>query len=351
MSKSTVAEQEKTSEPECSETEPPKNNSNTLSPFYRQISAKLVAVVFNLFIILLLIVVLFWQQNQQTQSVIKTQLHPLQQQVKQLESLQQAKSIVDELLRGDSEKNWLKLHTDLIALNRQLLRLDSNNTSTYRQWLNQNEMAKSAVDRAEKNKSRNQQLKQSSIIQLQLMHFSISSISDKKNSHEKVLFQQLQKDKSNDTVTINRANAYARAVKQSQNVKQIKNLLTELLVDFEQLTTRTSQADFDLLRLGVEQLFAEAKLLQDDNTKAVVEFVQQIESFEGIVLSEQMALAKWQGYLRLMQSYNLDLLTQKQQISGLLSQPHVALAPENGDRISQFLAKYNIHLTSTEVAL
>lgn len=351
MSKSIVAEHEITAEPENSEAEQLHTNRNALPPFYRQFSTKLLALTLCLVVILLLSVVLFWQQNQQAQSVIQTQLYPLQQQVKQLESLQQAKFIVDELLRGDSEKNWLKLHTDLIALNRQLLRLSSSNTATYRQWLNQNEMARSAVDRAEKNKSRNQQLKQSTIIQLQLMHFSITSISDKKISHEKLLYQQLQKDKSNDTVTLNRANAYTRAVKQSQNVRQIKTLLTEILVAFEQLTIRTTQGDFDLLRLGVEQLLAQTKLLESDNTKAVVEFVRQIKSFEGIVLSEQMALAKWQGYLRLMQSYNLDLLAQKQQLLALLSQSQTVLTSESEDPISRFLAGYNIPLSSDEVAL
>lgn len=325
--------------------------TNTLSPFSRQFTPKLLASAVSIIIAILLILVLFWQNKQQTQSIIQNQLLPLQQQVQQLESLQQAKFIVDELLRGDSDKNWLKLHADLIALNRQLLRLSSNHSSIYQRWFNQNKVASDAVERAEKNKSRNQQLKQSSVIQLQLMLFSITSISDVKNDHEKVLYRQLQLDKSNDTVTLNRANAYAKAVRQAHNIKQLKSLLTELLTSFEGLTIVTSQADFDVLRLGVEQLFAQTKLLQGDNTKVISEFFQQVDSFKSIVLDEQMALAKWQGYLRLMQSYNIDLYAQKVKIATLLSRPKIIPAASNNSSISLFLADNNIYLSSHEITI
>ncbi|OUR60751.1 hypothetical protein A9Q74_12355 [Colwellia sp. 39_35_sub15_T18] len=323
--------------------------TNTLSPFSRQFTSKLLASAVSIAIALFFIVVLFWQHKQQTQSIIQNQLLPLQQQVQQLESLQQAKLIVDELLRGDSEQNWLKLHSDLIALNQQLLRRNSNHVSIYQQWLNQNKVAIDVVERAEKNKSRNQQLKQSSVIQLQLMLFSVTSISDIKSSYEQVLYQQLQLDKSNDTVTLNRANAYAKAVKRAHKVKQLKSLLAELLTSFERLTIMTPQADFDLLRLGVEQLFAQTKLLQDDNTKAISEFLQQTNSFRGIVLTEQMALAKWQGYLRLMQSYNIDLSAQKLKIATLLSKSHITPSVNNNDPLGLFLANNNIPLTSNEI--
>ncbi len=351
MSKPTTSDQEKTDEQAYSKSEGIPPTSNTLLPFFRQFTAKLLACAFSITVALLLVFVLFWQNNQQTQSIIQNQLLPLQQQVQQLASLQQTKFIVDELLRGDSETNWFKLHTDLIALNRQLLRYNSNHSSTYQQWLNQNNVAKDVVERAEKNKSRNQQLKQSSVIQLQLMLFSITRISDTKSNHEKMLYQQLQLDKNNDTVTLNRANAYAKAVKQSHHVKQLKSLLTELLTSFEHLTIVTPQTDFDLLRLGVEQLFAQAKLLQGDNTKAISEFSQQIDSFRGIALNEQMALAKWQGYLRLMQSYNIDLYAQKQKVAMLLSETQLTPSVNDNGGVSLFLANNNIHLTSNEIAI
>jgi len=324
--------------------------TNTLSPFFRQFTSKLLASAVSIAIALFFIGALFWQHNQQTQSLIQNQLLPLQQQVQQLESLQQAKLIVDELLRGDSEQSWLKLHSDLIALNRQLLRRNSAYASIYQQWLNQNKVAVDVIERAEKNKSRNQQLKQSSVIQLQLMLFSVTSISETKSSHEQVLYQQLQLDKSNDTVTLNRASAYAKAVKQAHKVKQLKRLLTELLTSFERLTIMTPQADFDLLRLGVEQLFVQTKLLQDDNTKAISDLLQKADSFRSIVLTEQMALAKWQGYLRLMQSYNIDLSAQKLKIATLLSKSHIAPSVNNNDHISLFLAN-NTQLTSNEIAI
>lgn len=357
MSKTTSSDQEpvvkqvKTDEPVHSELNDTVSPSRSLPPFHRQFTSKLFALAFCILLVLVLTSVLFWQSSQQTKSVIQTQVLPLQEKIKQLESLQQSKLIVDELLSGDSEKNWLALHTQLIAQNQQLLRLNSNNTHIYQQWLNQNKVARDVVERAHGNKSRNQQLKQSSIIQIQLMLFSVTNISDTKNSHEKVLYQQLQANKKNDTIALSRSRAYVRAVKQLQNIEKIKNILAEMLTSFEHLTLRTSQEEFELLRLSVEQLFARTKLLQEDKTKAISELVQQVASFKGIVLSEQMALAKWQGYLRLMQSYSLDLKVQKQQIESLLLEPKVNLAPTSSNTLGQLLASYNIHLTDHEIVL
>jgi len=351
MSKSIIAEYKDITEAEHRNIEDHTSDRKTLPPFRQQFTVKLYASVFSVIIALLFISILFWQQNQQAQSIIQTQLLPLQQQQDELISLQQAKLIVEELLDGDSEKNWFKLHTDLIVLNRQLLTLDSSHTGMYQKWLNQNKIAKNAVDRAENNKYRNNQLKQSSVVQLQLMNSLFISIIDEKNNHEKSLYQQLQDDKSHDMVTLNRASAYARAIKQAKNVNQIKVLLTKLLVDFEDLNIRTSQANFDSMRLSVKQLFAQTKLLQDDKTKAVVEFVQQTKLFANMMNNEQMILAKWQGYLRLMQDYNVDLLAQKKQISSLLSQPQTTFLSNQNDRLSRLLIRYNIHLTANEITL
>lgn len=80
--------------------------------------------------------------------MIQGELIPLKQQFEQLKALQKAEYLVDELLFTNSGINVVKLHTELIAVNRQLLRLESSNTHLYQQWLNANKSANDIVERS-----------------------------------------------------------------------------------------------------------------------------------------------------------------------------------------------------------
>jgi hypothetical protein len=176
--------------------------------------------------------------------------------------------------------------------------------------------------RIQENHARNEQLRQSSVIQLQLMWFSVTQIINKKTAQKELLFKQLQADQINDKVTLNRANAYVIAIKKLTHLQQLKALLTNVLVGFEQLTIHLSMEDFDLLRLGVEQIIAQGNSLKIDNkTKVMVAFNQQIDTFEAIVLTEQKTLIKWQGNICLEQSYQLDLQMQKNQLKQICVEP------------------------------
>jgi|GEM_PF-1876916 len=321
--------------------------ANNFPAFYQKFSAKFFAIGISILMAIIVSSLLFYLNYQQSQSVIITGLTPLQRQVDQLHLLQKNSAIVEQLLQAKGDENWLELHGELVAANRELLRLNTVHAVKYKQWLNQNMSAQEAVERIQKNQSRNQQLKQSSVIQLQLMLFTTNSILDKKIISERNLYQQLQSNK----VSQSRMQAYAKLTKQLHVLNQLKILLVDILTRFENLSLNTTQGDFELLRLGVEQVFIQAKLLKGDNSKAVTELLEQIAPFKSIVLTEQSALAKWQGYLRLAQSYNLDLQSQAQQISALLSMPKLMIEVSNNDVVSELLATYDINLSNEEIML
>ena len=54
--------------------------------------------------------------------------------------------------------------------------------------------------------------------------------------------------------------------------------------------------------------------------EAMVDFDQQIRTFEAIVLTEKMALVKWHSYIRLIQNYQFDLTIQNNQLIKLLAE-------------------------------
>lgn len=323
------------------------DSTHSYPAFYQKFSGKFFALSISILMAIIVGSLLFYVNYQQSLSIITTGLTPIQRQVDELHLLQKNNVIVEQLLQDKGDNNWLELHGELVATNRQLLRLNTTYAVNYKQWLSQNIAAKETAERIQKNQSRNQQLKQSSIIQLQLMLFTTNSILDKKIISEQRLSQQLQANKVSQSSVL----AYAQLTKQLHVLTQLKVLLADILIRFELLSINTSQSDFELLRLGVEQAVAQAKLLEAGEDKGVAELLEQIEPFESIVLTEQSALAKWQGHLRLTQSYHLELQNQAQQIVELLAMPQLVIEVSNNDVLSQLLAKNNIELSSQEVML
>lgn len=323
----------------------------TVKPLHRQFSTKLIALLLTIIVALALIFTLFYQQYERSRFLIDGELTPLKQQVEQLQALQKAEHLVSELLLPDRGVNLVELHSELIAVNEQLLGLESLNTHLYQQWLNANKLASDIVMRIQKSHGRNEKLRQSSIIQIQLMWNSITPLIDKKTAQQKLLFKQLKTDQVNDKLTLNRANAYISAIQQLNNLQQLKSLLAEVLTSFEQLSVNTSIENFDLLRLGVKQIFAKGNVLKTSNkTKAIVEINKQIDIFEDIVITKQRGLAKWQGYIRLAKSYQLDLKMQQNQLIKILIKPQGKTTNHVPSMLDYWRDKYNVNLTQEELS-
>jgi hypothetical protein len=97
--------------------------------------------------------------------------------------------------------------------------------------------------------------------------------------------------------------------------------------------------------MGVEQVFAQRNAFKiNDKTKAMVDFNQQIDTFEKIVLTQQRALAKWQGSIRLVQSYQLDLTVQKNQLRQILAEPPEIITVHVSSMLNDWLVKINVKL-------
>jgi hypothetical protein len=338
------------------EQEEVQTQSLMVKPLHRQFTVKLVAILLIIVITITLIFTLFYQQSEQSRLLIDSELKPLKQKLEQLQTLQKAEYIVDKLLFSESGLNFVELHTQLLGVNRQLLQLESSNTYLYQKWLNINELVKDLALRIQQNHGRNEQLKQSSIIQLQLIRFSFIPIINKKIAQQTILLKQLQADQINDRLTLNRTNAYISSTRQLHDLQQLKNLFSELLPRFETLTIHTSLEGFDLLRIGVKKIIAQRDALKtDDKTTFMVDFNLQIDAFEKIVVTQQSALAKWQGYIRLAQEYQQKLEAQKNDLVQLLSGTQAKITPHVSGRFDDWLdeinIKFKINLTQKELTL
>ncbi len=321
-----------------------------LTPLYQQFTHKFVALLLTVMVMIGLIITLFYQNNIQNNTLVEEQLVPLTQELKQINALQKAEKLVTNLLVATNADNFVELHAELIATNRQLLQQNSSNVQTFQQWLNESQLAEDIVSRIQGNHARNQQLKQSSIIQLQLMLVSITPIINDKLSSKKSLHKQLQADQAKDRVTYSQINNYTTIVQQLDDLQELKTLLAEILLNFEQLSIYSSIESFEQLRLEIEQGFSQHKqLISNGKIKAMADVNQQFYAFEKIVLTEQRALAKWRGGIRLAQKYQLNLKEQQKRVKQLLLVPYKATQVNGKGIINDLLEKFDIQLSNKNI--
>lgn len=321
-------------------------------PLYRQFTAKFVTLLLTMIVMIGFAFVFFYQSSTSKQALEENQLLPLTQHLKQIQLLQTAETLISQLLVGANAKNFVKLHAELIAVNRQLLQLNGSNGQIYQHWLNENKLAQDIVSRIQDSHSRNEQLKQSSVIQLQLILVSLTPIIDKTLNRYQVLEKQFQTEQAKNILTARRARDYAKTVQQLNDLQTLKALLVKLLTSFEQLSMQTPIVSYELLRLNAEQVLAQNKRLTESTQQAqLIDVYQQMESFEKIAFSEQRALSKWQGYIRLAQDYQGNLTTQQQKIRQLLLQPYEYEQVNSANIIHDILARLDLQLSDRQIRL
>jgi hypothetical protein len=327
-----------------------KKNNTLLTPLYQKITSKFLALVVMLIIIVGLTLVLFYQSNVQKKALIATQLVSVTQALKQIDSLQKIDELVTDLLQPSNAENLVGLHGELITINHQLLQQKSLNEPVFLQWLHDNKLATDIVSRIQDSRTRNEQLKQSSIIQLQLVLLSIQPIIDEQLASHKLLYQQLEAEKTKKRVTYERAELYVKSIQRSNDLQQLKTLLVDALVSFQALNIYTSITSLEQLRLQIKQVLTIYKqTVKLDFTQVLSDISQQFDELENIILTAQGTLTKWQGYIRLAQDYQDDLETQQQQTRELLLTSYQLPEVYNKSVMNAFLDNNNIELPAKNI--
>lgn len=326
------------------------DKSIKLTPLYQQFTHKILALFIILMVMLGLVFLFIYQNNVHNNALVQSQLLPLKQQFEQTTALHKAENLIAKLLNKNNVEKYVGFHSDLISINRQLLQQQSVNEQVFQLWLNENQLSEDIASRIQDGFTRNQQLKQSSIIQLQLILVSLTPVIENEIIRQKLLHKQLKVEQSIGSLTYKSTDDVVKSVQQSHHLQQLNLLLTDILLSFEQLNVHTSYDDFEQLRVKTEQVFLQHKqILSNATTNELADVNQQFKAFEEIALTEQRALSKWQGYIRLAQDYKLGLEAQQQKINTLLDTPYQYAQVSRIGMINQALEKIDVKLSHREI--
>ncbi|MEW6983566.1 hypothetical protein AAD001_13020 [Colwelliaceae bacterium 6471] len=287
-------------------------------PFYRQFTRNFVAMFMIIALVFLSLYALIYQSNVQIEKFSAKQLPKIEKNAKIQQLIFDNDKLFTAIFSATTATEF-KIQQEILSKNLAVLRnLVTPRSTTLEKIIAEHGNIDQELARFSRNSARNVQLKQSSIIQLQLVLDSIVQIISDKEIQQQRLFKQIANDRVNDRVTATRARAHATLVDELLRYRQVQQLLASVLADFKTLTIQTSASSFDQTSESVDSIFALLKSLLDGKNSDLEEFPQQVETLEQLLFNEHRTLSKWRGHLRLAQQY-LALITEQQQALSALT--------------------------------
>lgn len=215
------------------------------------------------------------------------------------------------------------------------------------------------IDTLSKNHHRNNQLKQNSIIQLQLLNDQLSVDIKDKHSKTNELLKQISNDKVTDKVTIVRAKAYTKLLNELSKLEKLQQTLIRALLAFQQLNFHTSILGFDDVSVEVKQVLTRFLAERNPRNLELPVLTQQLITLEQLLFSQQNTMAKWRSQLRLSRLY-IEFIQQQQQklhkffneysqLTPALSTKNILLIDLVPHKINNWLIKQNIILNHQHV--
>jgi len=263
--------------------------------FYQYFTYYFIAIIFISICSTSISLLYFYQQSKKTQAVVNEQLAPLQTQFLQQVYLIKANKLIDELLHNFDARRFITLQQNLSLQSKKLTLLTSTHHDSYQQWFIDNNTATDLLTRVESSHSRNKTLKNNALIQLDTL---LDAIEIQLKKHE------VNSETANLLLEVQR------------NLSTVVNML-------QRINLQTSLGAFEQLKAHIDEVFVAdyGKILanQKNNDLAMEEIVRDFIRFEDLVLKRGL-LAKWQGQLRLMDSYQQQLVSQQQQLQSILDE-------------------------------
>ncbi|GAA6204787.1 hypothetical protein [Thalassotalea sp. SU-HH00458] len=303
------------------------------TPFYQQLTARFYAI-FSLFIFsLTLALLLFHYRDQQVNFLLQEQLPGVEKSYRSQEKYIKINNLISNVLQSDNAKNFLKNHQNYLEQLKELKKLSTKKSRFIEQVILSETAELENIKRLTNNHQRNQLLKQSSVIQLQLVLDELNSeLADNKAKQVKLL-QQINQDNVADKVTVSRAKAHANLTNIVNLLQQTALAVKNVEILFSRLDLQYSLVDFNFY---TDELLQSLDLWQsqfqamEESKELSTPLLTVMFKLNQLLFVEQNAIAKWRGQLRLSQEYFQRLTeqqTQWQQFRPELQWPTTTIKP------------------------
>ena len=201
--------------------------------FYQQLSGRFFRITLLSFFLFISITSLLVLREIQVTSIVGDTLPSLTEQNNQQQQVLTTYLALDDLANRNNADN---LASDYAQVQLQINKISSLIKKSKSQldlmYIGHKEFS-GVIDKLTKNHDRNNQLKQNTIIQLQLINDQLSSDIKEKKRQTSLLLKQISLDRFTDKVTKNRTKAYALQLTELSQSQQLQQTIIRALLAFQ----------------------------------------------------------------------------------------------------------------------
>ncbi len=294
-----------------------KNNNISNTPLLRLHFGYLLAV-FLLAILIVMTVALQFFQGKWQQGLTTQQLYQLEAKQNYNDAFRQMTDAIDKTLSAKDGEQLLSSHQTSLTVTKSLPSLATAERAVFQAQLAEIQRLSKLARRIQLHSQRNDDVKQAVLQQLQLVNQGIESA-------------------DNSLLTANQFNL-------------LTPLLQQSLVAVEGLSLNSSKASFETIKVMLANATKQIELLDVSIQESHPELFKQFTRLNELLYTEQSALAKWQGYLRLASQYKAQLTAIKEKAQQVSQQLPVSTTNNQATPIEQLLTSYGIEINAEQLA-
>jgi hypothetical protein len=280
--------------------------------FYQQLSGRFFRITLLSFFIFISITSLLVLREIQVTSISEDTLPSLTEQNNQQQQVLTTYLALDDLAKRNDADNLASDYEQVqLQINKISLLIKKSKSQLDLMYVGHKEFA-GVIDKLSKNHDRNNQLKQNTIIQLQLINDQLSSDIKEKKRQTSQLLKQISLDRFTDKVTANRAKAYAVQLTELSQSQLLQQTIIRALLAFQQLDLQSPILEFDDVSAELKQAITYVLPKEKLVNKRTSLLITQLKTLEQLLFSQQNSVAKWRSHLRLSRLY-VDFIKQQQQ--------------------------------------
>lgn len=299
--------------------------NSSIKPFYQQYTGLLLSCVLVFAFALLTLAFLLVEGELKLEQFERQQVPALQKQLSVYNNIADSQSLMTEILLAKDAGQYLQLHQrvfqQLKLLSQQIKLADSDDNFPL--------LARSAAQLEQslthlsQHSGRNQQLRQSVLIQVQLTQTNLTELMTLKKQRQQELLRLVNSDSRSDRVTVTRARAHAQLMSEFESLIELSGALAKLNDGLALLSVQTTINEFEHYRRASELIQTTYQQLADRNSsdKPLQSLTTQLDILLALLYEPQTMLAKWRSHLRLAEDYR-SLISQQQQKLISLSQAY-----------------------------
>jgi len=285
--------------------------------FFQQLSGRFFRIVFLVFFLVIGITSLLVLRDNQVTLLAGQELPLLTKENKRQQKILSTYLALENLTQRIDADNLVEDYERAHQQINEISLLMNNKSQLDLMFIGHKEFA-GIIGKLNKKHDRNNQLKQNTIIQLQLINDQLTIDIKDKQRQKTLLLQQINSDRFTDKVTATRVKAYANQITELSNLIQLQQTIIRSLLAFQQLNLQYSIVEFDDVSAELKQVLAGYLLEEGARTKSVSLLTAQLITLEQLLFSQQNSVAKWRSHLRLTRSYIAFIKQQQQKLQQLV---------------------------------